>query len=224
MTTQNQTNKESNKEFLNLEKEALKEISLEIIKSDLLKSLSELDQKNKEELQKKISAIKENCGHEIQDGIEKHIKKQLTEHFRGVVQSCQGDISKAIAPLLNHAEQDISNLNNTVRSTNTLCHDIQEKYTFRWEKPFLILIFSTILTGALVGSILFLLQTSPVAVFLMNKETRAIYDSGLYWLDFKKKIKAHEDLESQKGRQSQKPEQKPSKPQKKRVTPAPFKG
>lgn len=212
MTTQKQTNKE----FLNLEQEALKEISLEIIKSDLQNFLQQTQQKEREELEKRIATIEERCRTEIREGIDTHLHRQLTEHFRKVVQSCQGDISTAMSPLLKRAEQDISNLNNTIRATNTLCHEIQEKYSFRWEKPFLILLGATTATGALIGVILFLLQTSPIAVFLMNKETRRVYDSGLYWMDLKKKMQLHEALESQKSRQSNKPEQKPSKPQKKK--------
>lgn len=205
---------QTRKEFLNLEKEALKEISLEIIKSDLQKFLQQTHQKEREQLEKRIATIEERCAHEIQEGIDTHLHRQLTEHFRKVVQSCQGDISAAMSPLINRAEQDVSNLNNTVRTTNTLCHEIQEKYSFRWEKPFLILLGATIATGALIGVILFLLQTSPVAVFLMNKETRRVYDSGLYWLDLEKKIKARKALESQKNHQSQKPDPKPQKKKK----------
>jgi hypothetical protein len=212
MTTQNQTNKE----FLNLEKEALKEISLEIIKSDLQKFLQQTHQKEREELEKRISTIEERCRKEIREGIDTHLHRQLTEHFRKVVQSCQGDISAAMSPLLKRAEQDVSNLNNTVRTTNTLCHEIQEKYSFRWEKPFLILFGATIATGALIGVVLFLLQTSPIAVFLMNKETRRVYDSGLYWMDLKKRIIADEALKTQKSSQSVRVEQKPAKPQKKK--------
>lgn len=212
MTTQNQTNKE----FLNLEKEALKEISLEIIKSDLQKFLQQEHQKQREELEKRISTIEERCRKEIREGIDTHLHRQLTEHFRKVVQSCQGDISAAMSPLLKRAEQDVSNLNNTVRTTNTLCHEIQEKYSFRWEKPFLILFGATIMTGAVMGVILFLLQTSPVAVFLMNKETRNVYDSGLYWRELKKRMIADEALKAQKSSPSLSAEQKPSKPQKKK--------
>lgn len=178
MTTPNQTNKENNKEFLNLEKEALKEISLEIIKSDLQKFLQRTHQKEREELEKRIATIEERCAHEIREGIDAHLHRQLTEHFREVIQYCQDDISTAMSPLLQRAEQDVSNLNNTVRTTNTLCHEIQEKYSFRWEKPFLLLFGGTILTGASIGVILFLLQTSPAAVFLMNEETRRVYDPG----------------------------------------------
>ena len=211
MTTQNQTNKE----FLNLEKEALKEISLEIIKSDLQKSLQQEHQKQREELEKRLSTIEERFRKEIREGIGTHLHRQLTEHFRKVVQSCQGDISTAMSPLLKRAEQDVSNLNNTVRMTNTLCHEIQEKYSFRWEKPFLLLFGATIMTGALIGVILFLLQTSPIAVFLMNEETRRVYDSGLYWMDLKKRMIADEALKAQKSPQSARVEQKPLKPQKK---------
>jgi len=201
---------QSNKEFHNLEKEALKEISLEIIKSDLQKFLQHVHQKDREELEKRISTIEERCRKEIRDGIDTHLHRQLTEHFRKVVQSCQGDISAAMSPLLKRADQDVSNLNNTVRTTNTLCHEIQEKYSFRWEKPFLILLGATIMTGTFIGVILFLLQTSPLAVFLMNEKTRRVYDSGLYWMELKKRIIADEALKAQKSPH----EQKPSKSQK----------
>lgn len=71
------------------------------------------------------------------------------------------------------------------------------------------------MTGALIGVILFLLQTSPIAVFLMNEETRRVYDSGLYWMDLKKRMIADEALKAQKSPQSARVEQKPLKPQKK---------
>lgn len=68
--TLSQTNEANlKKDFEYLEKEALKEISLEIIKSDLLKSLSELHQGNRKELEKSITAIEVRCAKEIQEGI-----------------------------------------------------------------------------------------------------------------------------------------------------------
>ena len=187
---------------------------MEIIKSDLQKFLQQTHQKEREELEKRIATIEERCGHEIREGIDAHLQRQLTEHFRKVVQSCQGDISTAMSPLIKRAEQDVSNLNNTVRTTNTLCHELQEKYSFRWEKPFLLLFGGTILTGAVMGVILFLLQTSPVAVFLMNEETRRVYDSGLYWMKLKKRMILQEEIDSQKSHQFNKAEQKPSNSQK----------
>ncbi len=69
-------------------------------------------------------------------------------------------------------------LHAAVNKTRVLCQDIQEKYNFRWGKPFLILIISTALTGALMGMTLFLMQVKPLAVFMMNEETRRIYDRG----------------------------------------------
>lgn len=215
--TQSQTNDTNlKKDFNDLEKEALKEISLEIIKSDLQNSLSQLHQKNMAEVGNKISIIKEDCAKEIREGIKKHIQEQLEEHFQKVVQSCQTDISQAIAPLLRRAEQDLDSLNTTVSQTNMLCDVIQKKYSFRWEKPFLLLFGATIATGALIGVILFLFQTSPVAVFLMNEKTRRIYDSGLYWMEIKKRMLTDETLKAQKSSHSAKAGQKPSKPQKKK--------
>lgn len=138
-----------------------------------------------------------------------HCLEQLEERFQKVVQDCQSDIFKLIAPLLKRAEQDVSNLNNTVKTTNVLCQEIQEKYSFRWDKPFLITIFFCILTGAFVSMILILLQTSPIAVFLMNKQTREIYNSGLYWQEIKRQMATYEREESHKASKSQKEDKKP---------------
>ena len=50
----------------------------------------------------------------------------------------------------------------------------------------------------------------------MNEETRRVYDSGLYWIDLKKRMIADEALKAQKSSQSVRVEQKASKPQKKK--------
>lgn len=213
MTSSQKTQTTLDKGFKDLEKEALKEISLEIIKSDLQKSLSQLHQKNMEEVGKKISIIKEDCAKKVQEGIKQHLKEQLEERFQNVVQSCQTDISNLISSLLKHAEQDLNSLNTKVSQTNALCDEIQKKYSFRWDKPFLITTFSCILTGAFVCIILILLQFSPLAVFLMNKQTREIYNSGLYWEEIKRQMVTHEPEISSK---TQKEAQKRSKLQKKK--------
>lgn len=182
----NETNQQ--KDFQDLEKDALKEISLEIIKSDLQKSLSQLHQKNMAEVGNTISIIKEDCRREIQEGIKRNLQGQLEKHFQKVVQSCQSNISELISPLIRRTEQDLNSLNMKVTQTNNLCDEIQKKYSFRWGKPFLITLFSCILTGAFVCILLILIQFSPLAVFLMNKETRDIYNSGLRWKEIKREM------------------------------------
>lgn len=191
--TSSQTNETNLKNDFNaLEKEALKEISLEIIKSDLQNSLSQLHQKNMSEVANKISIIKEDCKKEIQEGIKKHLQEQLEKHFQNVVQSCQTDISNLIAPLLKRAEQDLNSLNTKVGQTNTLCDEIQKKYSFRCEKPFLTLILGTSLSGALMGLILFFLQIPFVSVLLMNEKTRAIHEIGINTIVDRRERKAQE--------------------------------
>ncbi len=198
MTSSQKSETNQQKDFQDLEKEALKEISLEVIKSDLLQSLSQLHQKNMAEVGNTISIIKEDCRKEIQEGIKKHIQEQLEEQFQKVVQSCQSNISELISTLIRRTEQDLNNLNMKVTQTNNLCDEIQKKYSFRWEKPFLITLFSCILTGAFVCIILILLQFSPLAVFLMNKETREIYNMGLRWKEIKSEMAAYKPKNSEK--------------------------
>lgn len=194
-------------DFTDLEKEALKEISLDIIKSDLQQSLKKLHQGQMDEVAKKISGIKEQCVKEIRETLEKNVKTQLETHFQAVIQSCQNDISKALSPLIKSAEQDVNCLNNTVSKANSVCQSIQEKYAVRWDKPFFTLISSTALTGACMGLILFLMQISPVAVLLMNERTREIYNAGIQKMESDKRLQAYIDekkaLESRKKKSSQ---------------------
>lgn len=198
MTSSQKSETILNKEFQNLEKEALKEISLEVIKSDLLQSLDQLHQKERKELEKSNTAIAVRCVKEIQEGIKKQLREQIEEHFQKVVQSCQSDISVLVAPLLRQTELDLNSLNSKVSQTNKLCDEIQKKYAFRWEKPFLITLFSCILTGAFICIILILLQFSPLSVFLMNKETREIYNMGLRWKEIKREMASYKPKDSEK--------------------------
>ncbi|OJW51760.1 MAG: hypothetical protein BGO67_05440 [Alphaproteobacteria bacterium 41-28] len=193
-------------DFTDLEKEALKEISLDIIKSDLQQSLKKLHQGQMDEVAKKISDIKEQCVKEIRENLEKNVKTQLETHFQKVVQSCQTDISKALSPFIKSAEQDINSLNNAVSKAHSICQSIQEKYAFRWDKPFFTIIISTAMTGAFMSLILFLMQTSPLAVFLMNTKTREIYNAGVQKMESDKRLQDYinekKALESSKKKKS----------------------
>ncbi len=135
----------------------------------------------------------EDCKQEIRETLEKSLSLQLEKHFQHLMQSSQRDISHMFAPLFKRAEEDVKSLNNAVNTTNALCQRIQQKYTFRWDKPFLVLLITTALTGALVGLSLFLMHTSPLAVFLMDQKAREAYSYGTYWLGLKEKHKAKEN-------------------------------
>jgi len=55
----------------------------------------------------------------------------------------------------------------------------ENECNFRWGKPFLILILTTALSGAFVALFLFLMQTPPLALFLMDARAREAYDYGM---------------------------------------------
>ncbi|OJW46803.1 MAG: hypothetical protein BGO67_11645 [Alphaproteobacteria bacterium 41-28] len=177
-------------DFSDLEKEALKEISLEIIKSDLQKSLGQLNQKNMEDVGNKISEIKQHYAKEIKEGLQKHIKEQLEQHFQNVIQSHQDNISKVLSPIFKRAEEDRQRLNNIVNQTNEFCKNIQRQYTFKWDQPFLTLVLSTAATGALMGLGLLLFQIPFVSALLMNEHTRKAYDIGVRVLEYEKELQA----------------------------------
>ncbi|EKE09292.1 MAG: hypothetical protein ACD_16C00195G0006 [uncultured bacterium] len=176
-------------DFSALEKEALKEISLDIIKSDLKISLTQLHQKNMKEVKEEIAAIEERCAQEIKDGLETQLQKKLKVQFQKLIDSSQHDISKTLSPLVKGAEEDIQSLNHAVSQTNKFCTHIQKQYEFRWGHPSFLLLFTSALTGALMGLILFLLQVPSIAVLLMNAHTRKAYDIGVRVMNFEEELR-----------------------------------
>ncbi len=190
--TSSQTNEPNQKkDFDTLEREALEKTTKDTLESDILRFLNKLHRKQREDIEEKISSIEERCRVEIRETLEKHVKLQLEKNFKSVVKSSQENIYKVLSSFTDQATQNVETLNVAVHQTNTLCDEIQKKYSFRWEKPFLITLFSCILTGTFVCIILILLQFSPLAVFLMNKETREIYNMGLRWQEVKKEMAAY---------------------------------
>ena len=129
-----------------------------------------------EDIEEKIAKIEERCCQEIRQALEKHISLQLKKNFQEVAFSCQNNVSQMFSSFLKETEENIRRLNFVVDRTNSLCEAIQERYAFKWGKPFRTLIIATALTGALMGLGLFLLQASSVVVFLKNDETRAVYE------------------------------------------------
>ncbi|MBS0271186.1 MAG: hypothetical protein JSR85_00890 [Proteobacteria bacterium] len=202
--------------FSSLEKEALKEISLDIIKSDLQKSLQELHQKSMADVANRISTIEARCTKEIKDGLEKHIQNQLDKHFQKVVQSYQADISKILSPLMKRAEGDVNQLNAAINKVQEFCQKIENQYALRWSRPFFALTLSAGFAGALMGLWLFLLQIPSVSVFFMNEHTREAYETGTHTLELRRELEA-QSLE-QKAVEIQKTPENPihSRPKKKK--------
>ena len=211
MTTQHPTNKETLKSFQDLEKEALKEISLEIIKTDLLKSLKDQHTKLIIDFNHQMAGFETRCRQQIEQDLEHRLREQLQKHFQGVVVSCQTQVSEIISPLIKRAEADIEGLNKTIRQTNELCHDIQKKYAFRWESPFFSLILGTSLAGAIFGLIIFFLQVPFVSILLMNEHTRTAYERGASLMAYQKELEAKYGSEEVKVQEAPKASKKKKK-------------
>ncbi|OJW49687.1 MAG: hypothetical protein BGO67_04080 [Alphaproteobacteria bacterium 41-28] len=177
-------------DFSDLEKEALKEISLDIIKSDLQQSLGQLHQENMEDVGNKISEIKQQCVREIKEGLEKHIKDQLEQHFQKMLVSYQDGISKVLSFLFKRVEEDALRLNDVANQTHNFCKNIQRQYAFKWDSPYLTLILSTAATGALIGLGLLFLQIPFISALLMNEHTRKAYDIGVRVLEYEQELQA----------------------------------
>lgn len=173
-----------------LEKASLEADSLQTLTSDLQRFLNNNHRKQMERVEEKISKIEERCCKEVRETIKKHTRQELEKNFQDVAESCQEDVSEMFSSLLSQIKEDAKRLNNEVDRTNFLCQDIQNKYTFKWCKPWFVLTLSTALTGAFIGMGLFLMQTGPLAVFLMNKKIRNAYDLGLRVIDYREEEKA----------------------------------
>ena len=172
-------------DFTALEKETLKELSLETLKTTLVSSFKKLHQEQLETFEQKLGALEKGCRLEVQRAVEKHVRKELEANFHTVLTSSQNQIRLLVSPLLKNAEQDVKRLEAAVNRTNTLCENIQKQYSFRWSRPFLILILSTSLTGAFLGLML-LFKTSPLA-FLMDSRFREAYEYGMKHIEAKEK-------------------------------------
>ena len=209
-------------DFSVLEKEVLKEISLDIIKSDLQKSLREFYQKNMTEVANKIATIEERCVKKIQEGLEKHIENQLDQHFQKVVQSYQADISKVLSSRIKRAEEDLSHLNKAAHQTEEFCQKIEAQYALRWSRPFFALTLSAGFAGTLIGLILLLLQVPFLSVFLMNAHTREAYEEGVRMIAYRKELEAQPIPQSravpQTARQEPKTQKASEAPKKKKKT------
>lgn len=180
----------TNQNFSDFEKEALGEMVLKEMKSDLQRYLDKFHLQQVKDLEKRMTNFEKRCIKEFQESLEKNIKLQLEAHFQNVLQACQNDISQMTSPLFKRAEGDVQSLTNTVTKAHEFCKNIQMKYAVRWSTPFFTLVFSTILTGVVMGFILLFLQLPLVSVFLMNAQTREAYEVGLSTLNFRKELEA----------------------------------
>lgn len=163
-----------------LETESQKDTSLEDFKADLVNIFKRLHLQQLAILESKIASVEETCTREIKTALAIHTKKQLEIQFPKVAEACYSNLLKQLEPLLKQAQQNVGHLNTEVYRTNELCAEIQRKYSFRWGKPFLILILTTALSGTFVALFLFLMQTSPLALFLMDDKGREAYDYGMH--------------------------------------------
>ena len=76
-------NKHPIPDFRDLEKETLKELSLDTLKSALVQSFKKLHQEQLEIFEDKLSNLEDALGDKLQGSVEKHIRQHLKEIFPG---------------------------------------------------------------------------------------------------------------------------------------------
>lgn len=139
-----------------LERETLKELCLDTLKSSLVHSFKKLHQEQLEIFEDKLSDLEKALGDRIQDAVEKHIREQIKETFQDTLEDCQTRIWLLVAPLVKRSEDDVKRLEKAVTQTESLCQDIQNNYRFRWGWQFLTLVLTASSASATAGFLVFM--------------------------------------------------------------------
>ncbi len=176
--------------FTDFEKEALGEMVLKEIQSDLQRYLDKFHLQQVKNIEKKMAGFEQKCTRQIQESIEENVKLQLKSHFQKVIESCQKDITDMTSPLFKRAEKDVQSLTNTVTKANAFCKNIKMQYALRWSTPFFTLVGTASLTGALIGLFLLFSQVPFISAFFMNAHMREAYITGLRVIDTRKELEA----------------------------------
>lgn len=96
---------QQNQNFTDFEKEALGEMVLKEIESDLQRYLDKFHLHQMKDLEVKTVGFEQKCIRQIQKSLEENVKPQLEVHFQNVVLACQKDISQMSSPLFKRAEK-----------------------------------------------------------------------------------------------------------------------
>ena len=180
----------TNQNFTDFEKEALGEMVLKTVQSDLQRYLDKFHLQQMKDLEARVTEFERKCIQQIQESVEENINLQLEEHFQKVVQACQKDISQVTSPLFKRAEKDVQSLTDGVTKANAFCENIQNQYALRWSTPFFTLIGTAGFTGALVGLFLLFSQVPFIAVLFMNPHIREAYITGRNAIEAREKLEA----------------------------------
>lgn len=176
--------------FTDFEKEALEEMVLKSVQSDLQRYLDKFHLQQMKNLEVKMTGFEQTCARQIQASIEENVRLQLEAHFQKVVESCQKEISQMSSPLFKRAEKDVQDLTNTVTKASVFCENIQTQYALRWSPPFFALVGAAGLSGALMGLFLLFSQVPFISVFFMNAHMREAYITGLRVIEMRKELEA----------------------------------
>lgn len=180
----------TNQNFSDFEKEALGEMVVNTVQSDLQRYLDKFHLQQMKDLEEKMVEFEQKCARQIQKSLEENVTLQLEAHFQNVVQACQKDISQMSSSLFKRAEKDVQSLTNTVTKANTFCENIQTQYALRWSPPFFALVGTAGFAGALMGLFLLFSQVPFISVFFMNPHLREAYIIGRDVIEARKELEA----------------------------------
>ena len=165
------------------------EMDLETLASDLHRYLNKNHRRQMEAIEEKIAKIEERVCEEVKETLKAQLNFTFEARFKKVIEHCDERIANLFSSTIEEANCSLEAFKNSISQTKAACHDIQQKYAFKWTQPFWTLLLSASLGGAIMGLMLYLMQISTLSVFLMNAETREIYDMGVEMKKFRESLK-----------------------------------
>ena len=163
-----------------------------------------------QQLQQNFLALEENCKSEIRLALKEDLSHDLKLFLnKSISQAVHDEFERQLPPLLSQVQEDVAQLSSTLAQTQSTLIEYKHKLSVTWARPFLLMLSASALTSSLLGLWLFLLQTSPLALFLMDAPSREAYDFGARWMESKRKAQAQaqETLSANNSKKKPKPSQ-----------------
>jgi len=164
--------------FDTFENETKKKSSSNTLKDDIQRFLNKHLGEQREQIEDKLSEIELRCSKEVKEAIKDQLGPRLEENFNRLVSSHEKQMQERLDSLTGGLNVNLARLDARIERASEICGDFDDQYRYMWFRPLVTVIVSTALTGALIGWGILLMQASPLAVFLMDEKTRAIYERG----------------------------------------------
>lgn len=160
---------------------------------ELMTQLKQLQREQKQQLQENFITLEDNCKSEIRMALKEDLSHDLKLFLsKAISQTVHEEFGRQLPSLMNQIQEDLGQLSSTLAQTQFSLREYEDKLKVSWARAFLLMLSASALTGSFLGLWFFLLQTSPLALFLMDEKSREAYTVGMRWIESKDKLKQSE--------------------------------